>query len=338
METSQLMTRPFAGKLLILKVAAPILAFVLACSWAAQCQTKPDRVWLAGRYDGNRVIIYFEAVKFGRTVPADARRIVDPVAFGFFLPVELPADYIASFLKGPDAHQFALGDDYDVLSGGDAIRVKLTTLVGTEGDEEVDNYSYIGALATVVGKCSLPLPNEYYVVRRHQEPVCGSPSSPGQPNRFPTRYAMLVDEPVRFDIQTQVVSLLTQRMMSIASDSQRRSAEGHSPGFTVQPFRVADGSLRYYATAQWKSGKKSQTDFSIAAWFSPSPVLRILAVEANQNVNLPKILNVVGLGGGRTGIVLANGGEDSTSTDLIEYRDGIDAAHMPTLQSIAAGE
>jgi len=331
-------TKSFVGNLLILNVAGLILVLVLVCSPAAQSQTKPDRVWLAGRYDGNRVIIYFEAVKFGRKVPAGAPRIVDPVAFGFFLPVELSANYIASFLKGPDAHQFAIGDDYDVLSGGDAIRVKLTTLVGTEGDEEVGNDSYVGALATVVGKCPLLFSGEYYVVRRHQEPVCGSPSSPGQPNQFPTRFAKLVDEPVRFDIQTQMVSLLTQKMMSIASDSQRRSTEGHSPAFNVQPFRVADGSLRYYATAQWKSGKESRPDFSIAAWLTPAPVLRTLAFKANQNENMPKVLNVVGLGGGRTGIIFANVGEDSYSTDLIEYHDGLDVKQMPVLQSIAAGE
>lgn len=302
-------------------------------------QTEREPFWIAGRYDGNRVIIYFDAVKFNNTLPPHAPRIVDPVADGFFLPVELPASYIAQFQKGPNAERFALGDEYDLLTGGDAIPVKLTASVGTEGDEGVGNDSYVGALATVVGPCTLFATKGYYVVRRHQEPVCGSKAQPGHPIHFPTKFATLVNEPVRFDVQTQIVSLLTQRMMSIASDLQRHAAEGHSPAFTLQPFRVADGSLRYYATVQWKSGTRpAPSDFSLGAWLVPGSTLRILAVEANQNVNLPQILNVADLGGGKTGIILANGRQDSSSTDLVEYGDGLDVAHMRTLQSIAAGE
>ncbi|MGH9736811.1 MAG: hypothetical protein ACRD8A_19750 [Candidatus Acidiferrales bacterium] len=302
-------------------------------------QTEREPFWIAGRYDGNRVIIYFDAVKFNNTVPANAPRIVDPVASGFFLPVELPTNYIANFLREPNAYRFDLGEEYDVLAGGDAISVKLTTLVGTEGDEGVGNDSYIGALATVVGECSLFGTNEYYVVRRHRDPVCGSPRQAWPGGVFPTRFAELMHDPVRFDVQTQIVALLTQRMTSIASEPQRHAAEGHSPAFSVQPFRVADGSLRYYAIARWKSGANpAPSDFSLGAWLVPAPTLRLLAVEANQNVDLPHILNVADLGGGRTGIILGNGGEDSASTDLVEYQDGLDVAHMRNLQSIAAGE
>jgi hypothetical protein len=32
-------------------------------------QTAPERFWLAGRYDGNRIIVYFEAVKFEEPFP-----------------------------------------------------------------------------------------------------------------------------------------------------------------------------------------------------------------------------------------------------------------------------
>src|SRR5437762_12354702 len=32
-------------------------------------QTTPERVWLAGRYDRTRVVVYFEAVKFDGTFP-----------------------------------------------------------------------------------------------------------------------------------------------------------------------------------------------------------------------------------------------------------------------------
>jgi hypothetical protein len=317
------------------------VALVGLCGWSTRCQTLPERVWIAGRYDGNRVIIYFDAVKFNNTVPTDAPELVSPVANGFFPAIELPEAYIANLLKAPDAHRFALGDEYDVLTGGDAFSVKLTTLVGAEGDEGVGNSSYVGALATVVGQCPLYTRERYvyYVVRLHREPVCGSKATPGQPIRIPTKFAELLNEPVRFATQTQMVSLLTERMRLIASDLQRHAAEGHSPSFAVQPFRVADGSLRYYGTAQWKAGPNPSTsDFSLGAWFAPQPTLHVLAVEANQYRDLPQILNVAGLDGGRTALILRNGGVDSTSTDLVDYRDGLDAAHMPKLQSIAAAE
>jgi hypothetical protein len=328
-------------KFLTLSLTIPVLSLVIVCESFGQSQSQAERqpFWLAGRYDGNRVIIYFDSVKFNNTVPSNAPRIVAPVAEGFYLPVELPANYVAEFLKNPKVYRFALGEEYDVLIDGGAISVKLTTLVGTEGDEGVGNNSYIGALATVVGGCSLFGTNEHYVARRHREPVCGSKGQPGHPIRFPTKFAKLVNEPVRFDLQTKIVSLLTQRMMSVASDMQRHAAEAHSPEFVVQPFLVADGSLRFFATAEWKSGAKpTPSDFSLGAWLATTPTLRILAVEANESGYLPRILNVADLGDGKTGIIFANQGEDSNSTDLVEYSDGLSVARMSSLQSIAAGE
>lgn len=299
----------------------------------------PERFWIAGRYDGNRIIVYFDAVKFGPAAPSGARRIVDPVADGFFLPEELPGSYIARFQSAPNSEHFSIGEEYDVLTGGLAIPVRITSLIGTQGDEGVGNDSYIGALATVIGPCGLFATKNYYVLRPHREPVCGSKPRPGQPFHSPTEFASLVDEPVQFDVQTRIVSLMSQQMMSTASEQQRRAIEGRSPSFTVQPFRVADGSLRYYARARWKSGAQSSpSDFSLGAWLSPMPILEILAMETNQQVDLPAILNVVDLGSGRTGMIVAQGGEDSTSLDLVEYRDGLNVAQMPSLQSITAGE
>jgi len=72
-------------------------------------QTKPERFWLAGRYDGNRVIIYFNSVKFNGTLPAKAEEIANPVVDGFFTPMELPANYIAQFLKEPECRVVCFG-------------------------------------------------------------------------------------------------------------------------------------------------------------------------------------------------------------------------------------
>lgn len=283
------------------------------------------------------MVIYFDAVKFNNTVPRNARRLVQPVS-AIFPPIELPPDYLAGFLKQPGVFRFALGEEFDVLTGIDAIRVKLTRLVGTEGDEGVGNDSYIGALATVVGDCPLLAGTDFYVVRTHKEPICGTKPRPAHPVRIPTHFATLVNDPVRFDLQTRMVALLTERMRSIASEEARQTAEGHPPAFAVQPFQVSDGSLRYYATVKWKSGSvPADSDFSLSAWFTATPTLRILAIEGDQNFDL-QILNVADLGGGRTGMIVENQGEDSISTELLEYRDSSDAAHMRHLQSLAAGE
>jgi hypothetical protein len=75
---------------------------------SAVAQMQPDQFWLAGRCDGNRVIVYFDAVQFHGTVPSTARKIADPVAGGFLKPVELPPSHVAQFLKGHDEREHFL--------------------------------------------------------------------------------------------------------------------------------------------------------------------------------------------------------------------------------------
>src|SRR5438093_2839009 len=101
-------------------------------SGAALAQSQPERFWLAGRYDGNRILVYFDAVKFNGTIPSEAEKIPCPVAVGLFCPVKLPASYIAQFQKGPNAEHFALGDKYDLIVDNSIATVTLTTLVGFE--------------------------------------------------------------------------------------------------------------------------------------------------------------------------------------------------------------
>ena len=309
-------------------------------------QTQPERFWLAGRYDGNRVIVYFDAVKFNGTVPSNAQKLAPPVAERFFDPVELPASYIAQFQKGPNAEHFALGGKYDLLPGlgGAIVTITLITLLGSEGDEGVGNDPFIGALATVRDEDEGYLPMKaHYVVRRHQESQ-NSGSNPG--SKIRTVYAGLQDESVRFDIQTRIVALLNDRMKTMTTDAERPSGRTFSPAFKVQSFRVADGILRYYARAEWKAvkGPPGAPTLALGAWIAPSPTLHILAVETRTSGyddfegELPNLLNVVDLGGSRTGIIVGISGEDSGSLDLMEYRDGVDLRHMRSLQSIGAGE
>lgn len=324
-----------------------LLTIVLFGSIAVQCapipnQTKSDHFWLAGRYDRNRIIVYFGAVKFSGTLPHDVNRLADPVAGGFFAPVQLSASYITQFQKNPDAEHFALGDKYDLLMDEDHIAtVTLTTLVGAESDEGVGNDSFIGALATLENDDDLIFfSKNFYAVRRHHN----RPNVESQPNFDPEAvHAGIQGEPVRFDIQTQIVALLNQRM--------KKAVENLSPVFEVQAFRVANGTFRYYARAEWKWRSEKElheiyhsSAYALGAWIAPSPSLHILAVQERTTGYddfgsvLPTLLNVVDLGGGRTGLIVSSSGDDSSSLKLVEYRDGVGLSQMRTLQSIDVGE
>jgi hypothetical protein len=320
-----------------------VTATALALGWAAvrlplasgQAQPEPERFWLAGRYDGNRVLIYFDAVRFKGTLPTDTKELAQPLEPGFFDIFQLPEDYVARLAKPAGAERFAVGDEYDLLAGnGAVIPVTLTTLVGSEGDEEGGNDSYIGALAGANRPNELFFTSGYYAVRRHEEPD----------HRFKAAasYAALSDEPIPFDLQTRMVALLIQHMTTTATDAQQRLLEGKSPAFAAQAFRVAGGGLRYYGVAEWRSGTPAASpDLSLAAWFDPAPSLHVLALEVDRTPDLyqlPRILNVVDLGGDGTGMIVGEIGEDSSATVLLEYRDGADVAHMRVLQSIGAGE
>jgi hypothetical protein len=309
-------------------------------------QEKTERFWVAGRYDGNRIVVYFDAVKFEGTMNANARRIAVPVAEGFFEPVELRAIYVAGFQKTPNAEHFAIGDRYDLLLGtGTIATIKVTTLIGCETDEQVGNDSFIEALGTVEKRDSLVFTKNYYAVRRHQEPQKDAVKLRPKTTAEYLKHASLGDEPVRFDIETQVVELIKQRMKIEATDAQRRETADVQPAFKVQPFQVADGTLRYYVRAEWKSGKESKnTSYVLAAWVTTLPTLHILTVEKRTSpydgidYGLPNLPNVVGLGDGRTGIIVNIKGLDSTQLDLKEYRDGDNVRSMHALQSISSGE
>lgn len=327
------------GGLVFLRLV--ILALAIVAVQPSLAQSHPERFWLAGRYDGNRIIVYFDAVKFNGTVPTNVEKLACPIALGFFCPVKLPANYIAQFQKEPNAEHFALGDKYDLLlDEGSVAPVTITTLVGAEGDEETGNDSFIGALATLEKDKDdwLAFTRGNYAVRRHRE-LAGGTGKDQKTVR--TLYACLLNEPLRFDMQSKIVELLNSRMRTMATDAQRHEAERVSPLFAVQQFRLADGTLRYYARAGWTSGKGSRETliYGLAVWIAPQPTLHVLAADSAPGFQyLPDLLNVIDLGGGSAGIIVSEHGDDSGSLSLVEYRDGMDLRHMRTLQSIGAGE
>ncbi len=315
-----------------------ILGAILATGLIS-AQSTPEQFWLAGRYDGNRVIVYFDAVKFGSTAPPNPKRISAPVADGFFGPVVLPASYIAQLQKGSHATHFALGDRDDLLLGNSNVAtLTLTSLVGSEGDEGTGNFSYIGALGTLEDPEALFSSKNYYAVRRHREPKPNSHQLP--PHDGP------IYGPVPFDIQAQAAAQLIRKMKVMAPSDLRTRFEKVSPAFEIQSFYTAAGSLRYYARSEWRSGATisvKESVYALGAWMSPQPTIHILSTEdqtSNHGLDaeLPKLLNIVDLGNGKTGIIVSISGEDSEALQLREYKDGADIAPMPELQSISAGE
>src|SRR6267143_1902600 len=99
-------------RLVLVVGCALVLGLIVSRNFPFLGQTAPERFWLAGRYDGNQIIVYFDAVKFGETVPKDAVKIHYPIADSFFSPVGLPPDYVARFQQKPGAEHFSIGDRY----------------------------------------------------------------------------------------------------------------------------------------------------------------------------------------------------------------------------------
>ncbi|MGP0019798.1 MAG: hypothetical protein ACLPHP_14595 [Candidatus Sulfotelmatobacter sp.] len=334
--------RLFAARVATLVLVLSALPPILISQTNEKGQPSGERFWLAGRYDANRVIIYFDTVAFSDTLSSNSRQITPPVAKGFFGPVGIDQTFARRFQGAPGTERFSLGDRYDLLLGGDLVRtVTLTDLVGAETDEGVGNDSFLGALGSL-NKDDLLLENDYYVVRRHHESPNANASEKGPPMAGST-YAYLEPGPVRFDVQMQIADLLTGRMKVLATEAARRATERVSPLVEVKAFHLSDGKLRYYASAGWYSGTRDTDDnsYAIGAWLSSEPTLHIIALEPRTfgyQGEEPKLLNVLDLGGGRTGVIVFISTEASIETDLLEYRDGVILKDMRVLQSISTGD
>jgi hypothetical protein len=296
-----------------------------------------ERFWLAGRYDRTRVVIYFEAVKFKDSFPSDAQRIAAPIAHGFFDPKVLPASSVAVFQDEPGAEHFATGDRYDLLlDGGRVATITLATLVGFESDEFVGNDSYIGGLGTVATGDLPFFTSDYYAVRHYNTtPRAGSTPRPGQR----TLVASLGKGPVPLNIRTRAASLIRERLRTDAFYA--RAAEQSLPSIKdVQSFTLTGGGRRYYVRAELRSGAEC---VSIGAWLAPTPALHLIAAQERGCLRdfwpeAPRLLNVVGLDGDRTGLIFSFEGGDGSALKLLEYRDGVDVTDMPSLQSISFAE
>jgi len=325
----------------LLLAGSLLLSLLVSHKVPILAQAAPERFWLAGRYDGNRIIVYFDAVKFGNTFPRDAVKIAYPIADSFFNPVGLSPAYVAGFQQKPGAEHFSIGDRYDLLLGdGGVTTVKLTTLVGFQSDEVVGNDSFIGALATPEDPDWLLFSRNYYVVRRHVDLPPNSPKPRFDPDAPRVR---LDPDPVRFDVQTSVAALVVARMKTAFTSEDLKKAEKISPILHVQRFMLSDGSNRYFVWADWRAekGPNYTSILRLGAWISPSPTIHLLAAEppsTADGIQNESVLNVVDLGNGRTGIIVNIQGSDSRATQLMEYKDGAALKGMRVIQTVGAGE
>ena len=308
-------------------------------------QTPALRFWVAGRYDGNHIVVFFDAVKFKGTFPRAARSLAPPSTLGFLFQREIPAGYFAQLPKGPGKERFRSGDRYDLLMGdGRVATVTLTTPVGYVSDDEDDDPSYVGALAKVDEAAALTGTRGYYALRRHDSSNTASRQpQPGAASAsvltHGRTFAGLSDEPVRLDIQTQIAALLTERLQAtIAQQSQATNLE---PTLAVQTFRLADGFSRYYARVEWRAEGEPEgsPSFAMGAWIAPQGGLHILAVEPITSPygftdELPNLLNVVDLGEGSTGIIVSITGPGEDTLGLWEYHDGDNLSQMHLYQSL----
>lgn len=319
------------------------LALAIASMHAAPMlgQTARERFWLAYRYDRNQVVVYFDTVKFNGTMPATASRIDRPRAEGFLSPVALPAGYLAKFQKRPGMERFAIGARYDLLlDSGRVATITLTTLVGDEGDEGTGGQSFIGAIGTVAKAGRRFFTKDYYAVRRHN---ASRPPAPTARPRQPAPKAGLGDTVVQSDTKAGIARLLTERLKADTDAAARGAAETVEPLVSVQEFRTAEGKLRYYAAATWPfSQGPGRSAYKLAGWLATKPTLQLLAVETClceiDTPQLPRLLNVVDLGRGRTGVIVEIKGEYMWEFALYEYRDGLDFRKMRLLQTMGVGD
>lgn len=95
------MTRAISWKQMIAGALFFAVLVLMIAAAPAQCQTQLQKVWIAGRHDGNRVIIYFNAVHFGESAlqSLNLPLITPPVAPGFLIVASVPVKDIASFEK-----------------------------------------------------------------------------------------------------------------------------------------------------------------------------------------------------------------------------------------------
>jgi hypothetical protein len=320
--------------LILLVGPAAVAAIASRTDRSLTPEAPAERIWIAGRYDGDRVVIYFATAHFHDTVPASAAKIAEPKADAFFDPDSLSRADVARF-RDAGTEQFAAGDRYDlILDSGHVATITLTSLVGFMNDEQVGNDSYVGALGRVSPRDMRFFTKDYYVVRPHDAAA---------KQRFVR--GGLMPFPASSAVQSAVAQLLRTRL---GSDTGAAWTAARRLPFTftdVTPFRLPDGSPRYYARAFF-GAKDGGPCTNVEAWLTVEPGrpgLRVLATAPHECAydwpkELPELMNAIDLGDGRIASIMNVSGTDGRSLVLYEYRDGATLADMRILQRFGASE
>jgi hypothetical protein len=276
----------------------------------------PARTWLAFRADSNHVAVFFDVAPLRDTSAVRRLKTLAP----FDPTIELPESYAREMLSRTSGEHFGIGDRYELsLDSGHVVTASVTGFAGAMGMDT--NESYIGAIAVVPPEWVRYFTRDVYAAARSSTVAARS-----------RRSAMLdtsVDAGTRSRIRASVQAAMVRDHPAVAKRSQLNRVE-------IQPFRLADGALRYYAVASWGRDRNSSM---LAAWIDDGFKVRKSACECPLRESYPdRIVNVVTLPDGRTGVVVeafAPGFFTGYMLYAYEEKDGV--PKLTHLHTIGAG-
>jgi hypothetical protein len=319
------------------RVALVIIA-TLTCAARPLGQTVTERFWIAARYDQTQWLVYFSAGAFGNvaSLPVGATKVPPPIIKLYpFPPIALTQAGLKQFRAKPGSTPFAVGDTFTLmLDDGRNAPITLTRLVGFQNDEEVGNESFIGALGRVADTNRDGLRKDYYIVSdRNTSSV--PPPSPARAARAGLSLAR-----VPTSVTSQAGAVIRAHVQADTRSRLRARAAGRGPAIQrAQQFTLANGSVRYYMFGNFGEGADGDV-CRFGAIVAAAP-LRVLSVDESACLNAngeAVLLNVLDLGGGRTGVIVDRFLGDGRALELVRYDETLSLFRMPTLQSLSSAE
>jgi hypothetical protein len=242
----------------------------------------------------------------------------------FFSPVlEISVAPGAATAPRPFEGRFSVGDRYKLsLDSGVVTSVSVTALAAGIGMNTND--SYMGVIALVPPGVVRYFTRNIYAVSRIDSEETASTS----------RSAML---------DTSVDAALRRRITDTVQSAMRRVQPAATSGWTlnhvvVQPFRLADGALRYHAVGVWGGPKRDDVAMFVA-WLDDTFAIQKSNCSCPLREAFPEtIVNVVTLGPDRTGIIVHDFAPGFfTGFTLFEYQETNGIPKWVLLQTLGAG-
>jgi hypothetical protein len=287
--------------------------------------------WIATRYDTTHVSAYFDILKPTTPFPKDAPKLPcttteqDPL--GTILTQVTSAQMATLQSFDPDGEKFKLGDQYKLLLGGGTwLPVTVTALTGIAGfdggDTDPSSDTYIGALLAVAPS-HLPkfkaTGHDFFVLER---PDAVLEPSPVQPSFTDWQSPLLVADFIGLILQPRLETMF--RGVGFELDRE--------PTIRLQAVQIGPhtGSI-YFLNASWKAKLwRGHVDYHAVAlvayaWAALAPAPHLISTPATGTRGPTEfqldqeVLNVVDLGGGRTGILFRDDAMYHWSVQLLEY-------------------